>query len=149
MRRTFFNKLMMIQADSITEAAINEIIYRAQHFTREGVPNISKEDRDELPTKMVEKFNTIIDFMKKYKILDGLGAATIYDKLHKLRKYRNKAHIQTDVDIKVTRRAHRVLQDIRRRVAGLIVRVLNSLNATYSRPKDLGQYALELSIPSS
>jgi hypothetical protein len=75
--KNVFNKLMVIQAGSITEAALNEIIYRAQHFTREGVPNISKEDRDELGTKMVEKFNTIIDVMKKYKILDGLGAATI------------------------------------------------------------------------
>ena len=95
-----FNKLMVIQAGSIVEAALNEIVYRATTFTKEGVPNISKEDRNEIATKTVEKFNVIIDVMKKYKILDGLGAATIYDELHKLRKYRNKVHIQTDVEFK-------------------------------------------------
>jgi len=52
------NKLMVIQAGSIVEASLNEIIYRAQNFTREGVPNISKADRDELATKTVELFNT-------------------------------------------------------------------------------------------
>jgi hypothetical protein len=62
------------------------------------VPNISKEDRDELATKTVELFNNIIAVMKKYDILKGLGAG-IYDELHKLRKYRNKVHIQVNVDI--------------------------------------------------
>ncbi|WP_210370901.1 hypothetical protein, partial [Borreliella garinii] len=71
----------------------------AQNFTKEGVPNISKADRDELATKTVELFNNIIVIMQKYKILAGLGAG-IYDELHKLRRYRNKVHIQTDVGIK-------------------------------------------------
>lgn len=94
-----FNKLMVMQAGAIVEAALHEIIYRAQNFTRESVPNISKEDRDELATKTVELFNNIINVMRKYDILKDLGAE-IYDELHKLRKYRNKVHIQTDVDIK-------------------------------------------------
>jgi hypothetical protein len=93
-----FNKLIVIQTGSIVEAALHEIIYRTQNFTREGVPNIPKADR-ELATKNVELFNNIINVMKKYDILKGLGV-DIYDELHKLRKYRNKVHIQTDVDIK-------------------------------------------------
>jgi hypothetical protein len=60
-----FNKLIVIQAGSIVEAALHEIIYRAQNFTREGVPNISKEDREQLATKTVELFNNIINVMKK------------------------------------------------------------------------------------
>ena len=38
-----FNKLMVIQAGSIVEASLHEIIYRAQNFTREGVPNTQKK----------------------------------------------------------------------------------------------------------
>src|ERR1700733_4021982 len=59
-----FNKLIVIQTGSIVEAALHEIIYRAQNFTREGVPNIPKADRDELATKNVELFNNIINVMK-------------------------------------------------------------------------------------
>src|SRR5450631_1000792 len=40
-----FNKLMVIQAGSIVEAALNEIIYRAQNFNKEKVTNISEADR--------------------------------------------------------------------------------------------------------
>jgi hypothetical protein len=48
-----FIKLMVIQAGSIVEAALNEIVYRAKTFTKEGVLNISKEDRDEIASATV------------------------------------------------------------------------------------------------
>lgn len=51
----------------------------------------------------IDKFAVIIDNLRNYNILDGLGA-DIYDELHKLRKYRNKIHIQLDVDIAVVLR---------------------------------------------
>jgi hypothetical protein len=98
-----FNKLMVIQASSIVEAGLDQIIYRAKNYNREGVPNISEEDRLAIAATTVEKFNNIIQTMKKYKILDELGDG-IYDELHKLRKYRNKVHIQDDVDIQGTSR---------------------------------------------
>lgn len=144
------NKLMVLQAGSIVEAALNEIIYRAQNFTREGVPNISKADRDELATKTVEKFHTIIDVMKKYAILDGLGAG-IYDELHKLRKFRNKVHIQTDVDIQgVSRDEDKAFSSaIVAWSLALTARVLKHLSSAYPRPADLGRFASNLSIPDA
>jgi len=39
-----FNKLMVVQAGSIVEAALDQIIYRAQNYTKEGVPNIGDEE---------------------------------------------------------------------------------------------------------
>jgi hypothetical protein len=145
-----FNKLMVIQAGSIVEAALHEIIYRAQNFTREGVPNISKEDREELATKTVELFNNIINVMQKYDILKGLGAG-IYDELRKLRKYRNKVHIQTDVDIKgVAREEHHAFsKEIVAWALAFTVRVLKHLNEQFPRPKDMEQFTHDLSIPDS
>jgi acetolactate synthase small subunit len=70
-----FNKLMVIQASSIVEAGLDQIIYRAQNYNREGVPNISEEDRLAIAATTVEKFNNIIQTMKKYKILDELGTS--------------------------------------------------------------------------
>ena len=144
------NKLMVIQAGSIVEAALHEIIYRAQNFTKEGVPNISKQDRDELATKTVELFNNIIIVMEKYKILKGLGDG-IYDELHKLRKYRNKVHIQTDVDIEgVAREEHLAFSDdIVTWALAFTLRVLRHLNEQFSRPKELEQFAHELTIPTA
>ena len=143
-----FNKLIVIQTGSIVEAALHEIIYRAQNFTREGVPNIPKADRDELATKNVELFNNIINVMKKYDVLKGLGV-DIYDELHRLRKYRNKVHIQTDVDIKNVPRDENAAFSAKTVVWALefTVRVLNHLNEKFSRPKELEHFAHSLSIP--
>jgi hypothetical protein len=112
------------------------------------VPNISKEDWEGLATKTVELFNNIINIMQKYKILDGLSAG-IYDELHKLRRYRNKVHIQIDVDIKgVSRDEDRAFsKETVSWALEFAVRVLRHLNEKFSRPKDLEQFAHELNIP--
>src|SRR5580704_11423610 len=68
-----FNKLIVVQAGSIVEAALGEIIHRAQKFTQEGVPNISQDDLAAIRNKTVEPFNNIIQVMEKYNILKGLG----------------------------------------------------------------------------
>lgn len=143
-----FNKLMVIQAGSIAEAALWEIIYRAKEFTKEGVPNISKEDREAIQGTKVERFHKIIEVMKKHGILDGLGA-DIYEELHKLRKYRNKVHIQADVDITGVSRDENVAfsATIVAWSLKLTISVLKHLNEKYPRPKDMEQYAHELSIP--
>lgn len=145
-----FNKLMAIQAGSITEAALEQIIYRAQNFNREGVPNISEDDRKKIESTTIERFNNIIQAMQKYKILDGLGDK-IYAELEDLRKYRNKVHIQLDVGIAgVSRKENEAFSD--KTVAwslDLCVRVLKYLNEHLPRPKGLEQYAREISIPTA
>jgi hypothetical protein len=88
-----FNKLIVLQVGSIMEAALAQIIYRAQTHNREGVPNISEDDRAEIEGQKIDKFHSVIDVLKKYKVLSDLGE-DIYEDLHKLRKYRNKVHIQ-------------------------------------------------------
>jgi|SRR5450631_288914 hypothetical protein len=145
-----FNKLMVIQAGSIVEAALNEIIYRAQNFNKEKVTNISEADRKAIAAKDIDKFYTIIEAMKKYKILDGLGAG-IYDELHKIRKYRNKVHIQADVDITGVSRDENTAfsTSIVTWSLGLTLRVLKHLNAQYPRPKELDQFSSGLSIPDA
>ncbi len=145
-----FNKLIVIQAGSIIEAALDQIIYRAQRFNKEGVPNISEKDRSEIASTTVEKFNNIIQAMKKYKILDDLGDI-IYDELHKLRKYRNKVHIQDDVDIKdISRDEDRAFsKEIVNWALELNTRVLKHLNEKYPRPPELEQFAHNLVVPSA
>jgi hypothetical protein len=148
--RSVFNKLMVIQAGSIVEASLDQIIYRAQNFNREGVPNISEEDRKKIEATQIDRFNNILQAMKKYKILDGLGAG-IYDELDCLREYRNKVHIQLDLKIKDAPRDEdkAFSEKIVAWSLELCIRVLRNLNEHYARPKDLEKFAHELSIPTA
>jgi hypothetical protein len=144
-----FNKLIVLQIGSILEAALGEIIYRAQNFNREGVPNISEADPLEIASKTIDKLNSIIDVMKKYKVLDSLGA-DVYDDLHKLRKYRNKIHIQDDIPIEgVSRDEVLAFSDaIRTWAIGLNRRVLLHVSQQYPRPKELRGFVEDLRVPS-
>jgi hypothetical protein len=46
-----FNKLIVLQVGAILEAALAQIIYGAQNYNREGVPNISEADQFEIQGK--------------------------------------------------------------------------------------------------
>ena len=143
-----FNKLIVLQAGSIVEAALDQIIYRAQNFNREGVPNISEADRAEIAAKKVDKLNNIIQAMKKYKILDCLGN-DIYDELHKLRKYRNKVHIQDTIDIQGVPpdEGDAFSDEVRKWSLELVSNILTHLKERFPRPADLQSFVKPLQIP--
>ena len=46
-----FNKMAVLQAASILEACLYEIIFRAKNFNREGVPKVSEVERREISKK--------------------------------------------------------------------------------------------------
>jgi hypothetical protein len=145
-----YNKLIVVQTGSITEAALSQIFYRAQNYNREGVPNISETDRAEIEKKTVEKFAVIIDVSEKYKLLDDLGA-DIYKQLHNLRRYRNKVHIQLDVGIEgVPREEDKAFtNDIRSWAFDLNVKILEYLGKKYPRPEGLDSFVQPLTVPSA
>lgn len=93
-----FNKMIVLQVGAILEAALAQIIYRAQNYNQEGVPDIVAADRAKIEGLKIDKFAAVIDVLRKYNVLNGL-APGIYEDLHRLRKFRNKIHIQEDVKI--------------------------------------------------
>lgn len=142
------NKPVVVQVGAILEAALGQIIYRAQNFNREGVPNISEADRQAIEGKKIDKLNNIIEVMRKYNLLDELGAA-IYDDLHLLRKYRNKVHIQDDnTDVPRDEEAAFTSEKYAWSL-GLCVTVLSLLSQKFSRPADVSKYVQALSIPDA
>ena len=82
-----FNKLIVIQAGSIVEVALAQLVYRAQNYNREGVVNIPEKDRALIADEKAAQFFSLIKLLQDYKVLDKFGA-DIYDELHKLRRYR-------------------------------------------------------------
>lgn len=143
-----FNKPILLQAASLIEVAAIQIFYRAQNYNLEGVPNVSEADRQEIEDKQIDKFAVVIDNLRKYHILDGMGAE-IYDDLHKLRKYRNKIHIQLDVNVpNVHRDEDRVFTNAKTRWAvDLNWRVLSHLAEQYSRPNHIQGFVRPLRLP--
>ena len=142
------NKPITLQAGAIIEACLQQIIFRAQNFNREGVPNISEEDRQEIEGKKIEKFAVILSVMKKYKILDRMGD-DIYDELDKLRKIRNKIHIQDFLESpKYPRDEDKLFTALLRDLAiSLLTRILLGLNEDFPRPENLKSFATKLKIP--
>ena len=144
----FFNKLIVVQAGSITEAALWQIIYRAKNFNKGGVANIPEAKRLEIEGEKTDTFEKLIDVMKDYNILDGLGA-DIYGKLHKLRKYRNRVHIQNDKKPEAGAREEDLAftHDICTWALKLTVKIIKHLNERHPQQSSRG-WVDEIEIPS-
>ena len=145
-RDSIFNKPIVLQVGSILEAALLQIIFRAQHYTKEGVPNIVKEDREEIKSKKIDKFYSVINVMQKYKILNDLGA-DIYEELHKLRCYRNKIHIQDDIKGASLDEPLVFSDDVCARALILNQRVLKHLSEVSPRPEYIHKFLRSLRVP--
>lgn len=141
------NKMITLQVGSILEAALFEIIFRAKYCNREGVPNISEDDRSSIAGKQVDKFNNAIDVLGRYSVLNGLGG-NIYCSLHKLRRYRNKIHIHSFIkDV-----SHKEFEAFSQALTGwamdLNLRVLTHLNSEFARPRHLRGYVQPFWVPT-
>lgn len=144
-----FNKLIVLQVGAILEAALIQIIFRAQHFNLEGVPNIVEADRLKIEESKIDKFAVSMDVLRKYNVLNGLGG-DIYEEMHRLRKYRNKIHIQEDVNIQGASLDEDVLftPDLASWALGLNRRTLLFLSENLPRPPHIHGYVGPLVIPA-
>lgn len=143
-----FNKLMVIQVGSIVEAALDQIIYRAQSYVREGVPNIDEDELEAIRSTKIERFNNIIQAMRARGLLDGLEA-DIYDELDRLRQLRNRIHIQFDDKPAQIGRddADAFTEDTVNWALGFCITLLTFLRDEYPRPRQLSVFAHDISIP--
>lgn len=144
-----FAKMIVLQAGAILEAAMIEVIYRAQQFNLEGVPNIVEEDRLKIEDTTIEKFAIAIDILRKYQVWDAAGP-DIYEEMHRLRKYRNKIHIQERVKIVGAPDDEDALftDEIATWSLALLRRGLEFLSTDLSRPQHIQGYVAALSIPT-
>ena len=144
-----FNKMIVLQVGAILEACLTQIIYRAQNFNLEGVPNIVEEDRLKIEEAKIDKFAVAIDVLRKYNVLNGLGADA-YDEMHRLRKYRNKIHIQEDVNIEGASPDEDALftVELATWALGLNRKTLQFLSENLARPPHIHGYVGDLTIPA-
>lgn len=143
-----FNKMAVLQAGAIVEAALSEIIFRAQKFNREGVPTVSEADRAEIESDRLDTFYKVIKCMEKYKLLDHCKP-NIYDELHQFRNYRNKIHIQGDLKVPNSPRDEQAIfsDALLKWALALCFEVLSFLNANLARPATVQGYVADLELP--
>lgn len=143
-----FGKMIVLQAGAILEAALTQVIYRAQNYNREGVPNIEEADRRRIEESRIDKFAVAIDVLKKYAVLNGLGGQ-VYDEMHRLRRYRNKIHIQEDVKVAGAPRDENAIftADLTAWALDLNRRVLQHLSEALARPQHIRDYVGSLHVP--
>lgn len=141
-----FNKPIVLQVASLIEACMNQLVFRAKNFTIEGVPEISSADIAAISAKKIDKLNTMIDVFKKYRILDGLGDG-LYDDLHKVRRCRNKIHIQESVE-GLPEDEDKIFSDVRCSWAvSLGGRTIRHISERYPRPEHINGYVQPIHWP--
>lgn len=86
-------KPIIITLVSICEAVLFDLNYRINKFTSQGVQNISKQTLTAIRKLKLSKYEKHIDCVEKY-LLFGPTKTKIYERLHELRKLRNRIHIQ-------------------------------------------------------
>ena len=84
---------MVIGITSILEAVLHDFHERVQLNIHEGVVNLDHQTVEEIRTKSASAFDTYISLAKKHGFF-GEAEDGLYDDLEKLRKARNRVHIQ-------------------------------------------------------
>jgi hypothetical protein len=86
-------KPITITLASIVEALLHDLFFRMKNFTTESVNNIAEEVLSDVQKKTLDKLETYIAAARKHKLF-GPSSDDLYKKLDKLRKVRNRVHIQ-------------------------------------------------------
>lgn len=87
------NKPITLILVSIIEAVLQDFHGRIVGFTSEGVQSLASTVIAYIRGKDIDEFSQIIDSAKKHDLLNSKNP-DFYDKLHLLRRIRNRFHIQ-------------------------------------------------------
>ena len=88
-------KPIIVSIGSICEALLHDLHCRMETFTIEGVSGIATSVLAYVRGKNIDKFDHYISSAQKHSLL-GAPSEPIYEELDKLRRLRNRVHIQND-----------------------------------------------------
>jgi hypothetical protein len=86
-------KPIILTNASVIEAVLHDFHRRIKYNFREGVHSLTQEVIDHIRDKQIDEFEKYINQAKKHDFFN-LSRTTFYEKLHKLRKIRNRVHIK-------------------------------------------------------
>lgn len=94
-QKNFLIKPIIIQIMSIIEAILYDFHYRIKWYTREGVQNLAEDLISQIRQKKIDDLEKYIASAKSRAFFDTVHE-NFYSDLDKLRKIRNRIHIQND-----------------------------------------------------
>lgn len=138
---SLLNKAIIVITISIIECIIYDFICRIKEHTRERIPNLNDKKIYDTKTKEIgDKFGKLISHAKKHNYLQD---ETIYDKLDKLRKIRNRVHIQ-DMNGELNRDEEYIWTDANVKMAGktlkLICKIFCEEHPRIANPKNMDDF---------
>lgn len=93
--KTFLIKPIIIEIMSIIEATLCDFHYRIKWYTREGVQNLAEDLISQIRQKKIDDLEKYIASAKSRAFFD-IVHEDFYGDLDKLRKIRNRVHIQNE-----------------------------------------------------
>ncbi|NLT77546.1 MAG: hypothetical protein GXX98_13575 [Planctomycetes bacterium] len=88
-------KPIVVFIASICEAVLADLHMRIRLYTLEGVKNVALDVMDHIRSKKIDEFGKYIASARKHDFFDA-GDTSFYEALDRLRKLRNRIHIQND-----------------------------------------------------
>jgi len=88
-------KPIIVLLASIVEAVLYDFHKRVKLFTIEGVQNLAAEAINHIRATKIDDFAKYIDSAKKQKLF-GKANAAFYERMHDIRRLRNRIHIHND-----------------------------------------------------
>ena len=140
-----FNKLIVIQAASILEACLGEIISRKQDPNDKKIPNFTKPERDQISHQKIDTFVGIIEAHERCKTLDSLGS-NIYQDLHEIRKARNRIHFKVPDTQSIQKCEEFFDSSTIEKAIDVNHKVLKYLEGNFSRPQE--RQVIDFSVPT-
>ncbi|MEI6327016.1 MAG: hypothetical protein WCO78_02745 [Candidatus Roizmanbacteria bacterium] len=141
----FLNKPIIIEIVSIIEAILYDFHMRINKNTGEGVHNISISDRDDIRSKKLDDFDKYITSTRKHALFGQ--NMLFYEKLHYLRKIRNRIHTQNSEnmkpydDRKVFSTQNKIFAE------GCLEKVAKVMSKKYARPNYVNGYVPKMTFP--
>jgi hypothetical protein len=94
-QRRLLCKPIIILLASILEAVLYDFHKRVKLFTIEGVQNLAADAINNIRAAKIDDFAKYIDSAKKQKLF-GKANAAFYERMHDVRRIRNRIHIQNE-----------------------------------------------------
>jgi hypothetical protein len=94
-QRRLLCKPIIVLLASIVEAVLYDFHKRVKLFTIEGVQNLAAEAINHIRAAKIDDFAKYIDSAKKQKLF-GEANIAFYERMHDVRRLRNRIHIQNE-----------------------------------------------------
>jgi len=140
--RRLLCKPIIVLLASVVEAALYDFHKRVKLFTVEGVKNLTTETINYIRGAKIDDFAKYIDSAKRQKLF-GSADDEFYEKMHDLRKLRNRIHIQNEKNAAPRDERNAFTPEAKRRAEQVVEKTLKTLSAKFSRDHDqVGDFIL-------